>query len=814
MKRMLTGVIVFLLLACQPKTQKKDLISWLPQESAVVVQSHNLKSLSENISSIDFVSYNEFKLKKEVQENFGFLKYVDSLGNSLISFSDLAEENYSFTLISENQPQLKLDSVKNKSVERLKFDDFEIDKVNLEENIFFTSTTGGVFLAGNSLEKLKTLLEGESFLSDTEFQKAFKATDPKETSIFIRHDRIGGKFKEWFPATDSTLADFASWSAVDLSHKNGSLNFNGLSLWSEKPGLQHIFKNVGSTPNEIARIVPEKAPGYSSFGYKDFDQFQQNLNTYFQTEFSEVEQEILKNVSEIGLINYPSGKLLVLNNIDVILGEQNLARFSDESKEFRGAQIYQFNNPDLFAEHLKPLLNPVDLNFYTILENFVIFSKTEEQLQNVISAFVNKNTLAQQEHFQAAFEHLAEASNILLVTNNEEFKELIKEMSAEEFGNEFSKLNFDNNKLSALQIVADRNFSHIHGIFHKTEVKLATRNTEQLLSVKLDEEILGTPVFFSNHNNNQKDIAVQDINNVLYLISNKGDIYWKKQLDGPILGEIKEVDILKNGKFQLAFATPNRLEVIARNGNAVKPFPLKFKDEITQPLALFDYDNKRNYRFLITQGKELFMYDSKGRSVKGFGFTGTDSEVLFPPRHIRMGNKDYIVIAEESGKLNILSRQGRHRVKVNEKFDFSDNDWFQHEGNFLSSNNLGELILVDEKGKVSSQNLNLSQNHKIDATSNLLVSFSENILRIRDKEVTLDFGLYTGPQIFLENNKYYISISDLQTQKVYVFDSNAELLPGFPVYGTSTIDLGNLDNDNAPEFVVKGDKGEILIYRF
>ncbi|MFO7611752.1 MAG: ribonuclease HII, partial [Clostridia bacterium] len=161
-----------------------------------------------------------------------------------------------------------------------------------------------------------------------------------------------------------------------------------------------------------------------------------------------------------------------------------------------------------------------------------------------------------------------------------------------------------------------------------------------------------------------------------------------------------------------------------------------------------------------------------------------------------------------------LSRQGKHRIKVNEKFDFADNDWFQHEGNFTSTNSLGELILVNENGKVSSQNLNLAQNHRIDATANLLVSLSENILKIRDKELSLDFGLYTEPQIFLENNKYYISVTDLQTQKVYVFDSNADLLPGFPVYGTSSIDLGNINIDNAPEFVVKGDKGEILIYSF
>ena len=50
-----------------------------------------------------------------------------------------------------------------------------------------------------------------------------------------------------------------------------------------------------------------------------------------------------------------------------------------------------------------------------------------------------------------------------------------------------------------------------------------------------------------------------------------------------------------------------------------------FKDEITQPLAVFDYDKQRNYRFLITQNKNLLMYDSKGKAVKGFKYKAAQS---------------------------------------------------------------------------------------------------------------------------------------------------------------------------------------------
>ena len=60
-------------------------------------------------------------------------------------------------------------------------------------------------------------------------------------------------------------------------------------------------------------------------------------------------------------------------------------------------------------------------------------------------------------------------------------------------------------------------------------------------------------------------------------------------------------------------------------GKNVDQFPLMFKDEITQPLAVFDYDKQRNYRFLITQNKNLLMYDSKGKAVKDLSISWQQS---------------------------------------------------------------------------------------------------------------------------------------------------------------------------------------------
>jgi hypothetical protein len=58
-----------------------------------------------------------------------------------------------------------------------------------------------------------------------------------------------------------------------------------------------------------------------------------------------------------------------------------------------------------------------------------------------------------------------------------------------------------------------------------------------------------------------------------------------------------------------------------------------------------------------------------------------------------------------------------------------------------------------------------------------------------------------------------VSVTDTQSHKVYLFDSNGILRPNFPVYGNSQIDFENMDSDNNLEFVVKGEEDSVIIYK-
>ena len=131
---------------------------------------------------------------------------------------------------------------------------------------------------------------------------------------------------------------------------------------------------------------------------------------------------------------------------------------------------------------------------------------------------------------------------------------------------------------------------------------------------------------------------------------------------------------------------------------------------------------------------------------------------------------------------------------------------------FTTSDRDGWLIQVDTRGNQVSSFLGLSPNHKIDATTKSLVTLSDNNLNIKGVPVTLPFGNYTSPKIFYLNNTLYISTTDKEAQKVYLFYSNGKAVEGFPVYGNGKIDLSNSDKDKALELLVSAEDNSLLVY--
>ncbi len=805
MKGLIQTTIVFLflnfLMGCGPTPTKViEIESLIPENISAVIKIEDFEALKSDINNNDFLS----KLKNTKPYTFfkekNFFNYLHPSSKSLICISE-SNDASEVTFITKQAANLfKTDSIPNISIETVSFKKQSFQKLSIEEQVVFTAIKDSVFIASSSQQILQQILEGKT-KKDPIFNKIIDLKNNQDVTAYVPANEI---------LIDQLVFNFASWAALDVEILPDALTVSGVVLANDTiPQLISVFKGLQPQHNDIAKVTPTDALDVTSFTFNDFELFQKNLQKFRSNNGINNEEALLfESITEIGKISHPQGNAIVLKSLDPELTSDALESYRAQREPFKDVMIYDFNNPSLFTNLFFTFINQTNPTTVFKLDNFFVFSENETVTQHIITSFLNNNCLSSTTYYKESLSQLSDESSLQIIKLNGNYSGAISNVMK----TEIEKINFKKYPLAILQFSYDRNFSHVNFVCKEaSEKKQITRKVSQLASILLRDDIMGEINFFSNHRTGGKDIVAQDISNKLYFISAGGKTLWTKKLDGPILGSINDVDILRNGKKQLVFATKNNVYVLDRTGRNVGEFPIKFRDDITQPLSVFDYDNNRKYRFIITQGNEVFMIDGKGKRVKGFKFKKTKTDIVLPPQHIRMANKDYILIAEKSGKLNILSRVGKPRIAISKTFNFSEIPIAREGEKFVVITKDNIKNSISQNGKVSTLKLNVTS-YWFTTKGKTKVTLDDNLMRINGKLVELPFGIYTAPKIFTVNRKTYISITETQENKVYLFNKLGELITGFPVFGTSTIDLADATKNGKVNFVSQGGNKEILLF--
>ncbi|GAA4798807.1 ribonuclease HII [Litoribaculum gwangyangense] len=788
------------------ETSRTQLINYVPKNTSIIIKSSNIEGLKSSLHNNNFLQeLSGTNSYKDLENKLESISYLNPLNDVLICFSKDQNDSLQYSIITKYGKTLFVtDSLPNYSKETVENKNITVTKSTINSNVFYSTLVDSIFIASSSKDIIETIYEKSDI--DKELEKMYRTINGDKTcSMILKSDK--SLIQSFFIEDSLFFKRFTNDIALDIDIKQNSITINGVTKAKDSSSLLNIFKNTIPQVNQIQEIAPSNCDGFLSLTFDDFKTFKSNLSKFKTTDSIINPTALFDDVRELGVIYEDEKRAIILNSIDIIatkdalLGEQTL------ENSFREVDINSFSNPNLFANMFSPLITYKNVNMYCNLDNFFVFTDDLEILQNIIANYQNKTTLNNSFNFKNIYENLSGASSLLQVTNPKTLKTIFNKNFEDQYN-----FNFDNYMLSAIQFIFDTNFAHINAIIKKNTSKTSTNSVSEILNIKLDKDLLNNPQLVTNHITKEKEIVVQDVNNNLYLISNKGEILWKKTLQGPILGSIEQIDIYKNGRLQLVFATPKRIYVIDRNGNDVAPFPGKFNDEITQPLSVFDYDKNKNYRLLVTQGKNILMYNVNAKPVNGFTFKTANANIISQPKHFRMGNKDYICLKTEN-KLYILDRTGRNRITPKTQYSYSNQPIFLFENTFTTTSLNGELVMVDTKGNVSTKTLNLSEKHYIDTSSKTLVTLSENKLSIKNKTTDLDYGEYSNCKLFYKNDKIYVSITDLQSHKIYLFDSQSKLLDNFPVYGNSSIELDNMDKDRNLEFVTKGESNSIILYQ-
>lgn len=663
------------------------------------------------------------------------------------------------------------------------------------------------------------LLEGNPKASETfksGIRKALQTTNPQASASLILPPSATHPFQWILTETlqPQTTLEANKWSAYDLHMAYDSFRLQGTDVLPDSTlNNRSLIKNMPVLPLlEVAGIAPSNTTGIYSYSLADPATFLSNQKDLLAR--NNTQMNIVESTEQLSLLEISGRTLFAIKSVNTDLMEESLRPFKGEVTPFQGSSITALKDAGLLQQAFEPLLNKTEPPaFYCNLENYFIFSGNLESLQGLISAYSRKDTYALQESFKNVSQSLpSEASALVLVKNTGE-AELLRDP-----GTVFS---LPPNILAGLPedylYLAEINSASDYALLsyqlrEESTVQAKKEAVEVQFTRQLDAKLAWGPQFLKNHDTGRMDIAVQDDQNTLYLYSDQGKLFWKKDLDGSIRGKISQVDLFKNGKLQMAFNTSSKLMVLDRNGEIVAPFPKSFPGGNLSGLAVFDYENNRNYRLVVCQGNKIFMYDGQGRDVRGFKFREAESAVRDTPKHIRIGNKDYLLFKLENGVLKILNRVGDTRVKVTDRFDFSENPVYLYKNTFAFTEADGMLVTIDTRGRLGRIPMHLNKDHGIDATTKTLAVMNDNELRVKGNSAELDLGVYTHPRIFYLHDIIYVAVTDIQSQRVFLFRSDASPLKGFPIEGNGLADMTDTDNDRNPELVVQFRDSAFALY--
>lgn len=788
-------LLLFLNISCSLKEDiDKSELDLIPLDSSIIITINDLPKTIELIGEnilIENLLFNKVELESKLN-----LLADKSIKSGVLSISPYGKNENAFSFIGKIQ---SLDSL-NKNLESNYSYQNQIIYTDESNNFIIYKTIIENFVVASDrdiiIENIIRNYNSKSNILSYDFLKISKALDQnKPFNILLNSDNSIFKNSKLtsFPFFPNSNYD---WIGYDFENDIDEIKLSGaLKLNDSLNSKISILKNTNALTIINDRLIPNSFKSFLTITYKDSERLVFNFKEYLKR------NSISSENNSFSLLNIINEITLVNDQEDfIILDLSSLDSLSDyfEFTNTDNLSISEVKINSDFQVFLDFLNFNETVNFSTKVDNSLILSNSISQLRKILNSISIEDILEFNSNYQNLKNSKSSKLNFLWVANT---KSNFENLDSNEYpyisfsgilSNEIAILDFDFSKKDKLNNGID-SFSEFF--------------------VSNDYKITSDPIWVKNHSNNQFDFIFQDIENTLYYFSNNGDLIWKKELPNQIIGDIQQIDIYKNGRLQLLFRTIDNLYLLDRNGGEVNDLTIKIEGGIiNNPVSVFDYENNRNYRIVISSDSKIFMFDSRGKIVTGFKPESINSNIVQSPVHIRIKGKDYILIQLENGDLKILNRTGQDRIKMNDKIDFGVNSVFSYMDSFLTSDKLGNLVRISEDGEIEKINISSDTNTLINVYDNNLVHLNNNILSIKGINYKLPLGNYTSPKIFNYKGRLLIGVTDLNEKNIYLFNDNVELINGFPLKGFSNIDLIDSDNDGKIEILAKVDDFSIVSY--
>lgn len=331
-----------------------------------------------------------------------------------------------------------------------------IDKTN-PKNIIFITTIDNLLVASFSYKLIKKVLDEkdvEHWLNRPDFQKIETQTGDELVQLYLNYKQLPQFLRIYFTDLSQDtqkLVQQLELSGFDISHEDERITMEGITLVDSTQSYLNAMLDIKPGKMASYEIISNETAMLTAVGFKDFDLFYQSLlNTYtgknklkkisYRNNLKKLEKFLKIDLQtdlfdwigqEIDLVKIrsnsqqrPSDVLLLIQAADINEARDGLTHITEQIRkrspfkfknyQYKNFTINYLHQKTFFKTILGDMFAKIEKPYFTFIENYVVFSNSEQVLKNFIEDYITGNTLSHNKDFMDFKDNLNNKSNVMI----------------------------------------------------------------------------------------------------------------------------------------------------------------------------------------------------------------------------------------------------------------------------------------------------------------------------------------------------------------------------------------------------------------
>jgi hypothetical protein len=473
----LLACVIIYFLYLQPVKKNNPLIA-VPADASIILQLENPFEQWQELSDNDIWNYLKkdpyfAELGQEMDELTEDMRANEALYELIInrpivmSIHKTRPDDYDFLYVIDLQRATQFNFIKNyiknfsEDIEKVytrNYKEQEIIEISFKddptryylyiyENLLSLSSTHTIL--EQSIDQIKEPI----IARDLDFIDLSSELGTNDINMYINYRQLANYLKIWMADDAEASTDFfpmLKYSGMALEATDQRFSVSGYSIvHKEQPNLLTALMNAGTGEINVGTIVPDNASYFMSLGFDNSKDFYENMIAVLQAEedgeeYMESKEKIegyLKISIEDDFLSWMDDEIALIqlnsnsnqNKVELAVAikhndlddtKERLAYIEQQIRkktpvkfkgiDYKGQQIHFLSIKGFFKMMFGKAFEGIDKPYYTIMEDYVVFSNSPRTLGKIITAVQENRTLDNTKEYAVFMENFAYESNLFV----------------------------------------------------------------------------------------------------------------------------------------------------------------------------------------------------------------------------------------------------------------------------------------------------------------------------------------------------------------------------------------------------------------